>query len=141
MRLAALRPLDSRTLLFIRSAVQALACVGTAEDIKWLQPLPIRDEAVLSSDVQAAIAHIEHRAKPLETLLAEVNGKSSFIALARSRRNGKTLPRWKSNARLDTMWMALRDGKWRDIHNHALLSPQLTCMPITMTDNVGRTCR
>lgn len=83
VRLVALRSLDSKALPFVRSAVQALACTGNVEDVELLQPLLTRGEPVLSSDARAAIAHIEHRAKSLETLLAEVNDRSSFVAFAR----------------------------------------------------------
>lgn len=85
VRLVALRSLDAQDVLFIRSAVQALACTGHAEDISSLESLAIKSESNLSSELSAAIAHIKHRSKSIEELLAEVSDKSSFIAFAEAR--------------------------------------------------------
>jgi hypothetical protein len=83
VRLVALRSMASDDLLFVRSAIQALACTGRAEDVSVLKSMHARHPDVSVEQV-AAIAHLEQRTKSLETLLDEVNSRNSFVVFARA---------------------------------------------------------
>jgi hypothetical protein len=84
VRLAALRSLDAKDPLLVRSSVQALACTGHAEDIALLESMSANSEPAISSEASAAIALITHRGKSIDALLAEVVDLTSFVAYARA---------------------------------------------------------
>lgn len=66
----------------LRSAIQALACGGDAEDVARLRPLAASEDAAVASEASQAIQYIEHRMKSLEHLLDEVDSRDAFIAFA-----------------------------------------------------------
>ncbi|MCK9386750.1 MAG: hypothetical protein M0Q15_19235 [Nevskia sp.] len=68
--------------LLVRSAIQALGCVGAEDDIKNLQSLLISASDQIYVDVEAAIALIYHRGKSIEVLLNEVIDQASFVVFA-----------------------------------------------------------
>ncbi len=84
IRSVALRLLEAETLRLRRSAIQALACVGTPDDLPVLASLRGVSDALLSAEIDAAHRHLAYRMKSLEALLDEVNSKASFVLFARA---------------------------------------------------------
>jgi len=95
LRAVAVPLLSSEGGALLRSAVQALACTGTAADLQALEELKGRVDATLGREVEAAIQQIQYRAKSLEALLQEVDSEASFIlfarALAKDRENAASI--------------------------------------------------
>lgn len=84
IRRAALDLIRSENSLIVRSAVQALACTGTKEDMPALVARKGEPEGLMWREVEAALAQIEFRSKTLEALLEEVCDQRSFVLFARA---------------------------------------------------------
>lgn len=81
----------------LRSAIQALACLGTSNDAGSLHFLAEHADKRISFEASCAIAHIEFRHALLETLLESVQDRDSFVrfaeALAKERERAAKLER------------------------------------------------
>lgn len=97
LRQAALGLVSSSEGAVLRSAVQALACLGTNDDAGPLRNLAEGADEQISSEASSALAHIALRHTPIEALLEAVNDRDSFVrftqALAKERELAMKLER------------------------------------------------
>lgn len=89
LRQAALELVNSSDGAVLRSAIQALACLGTNDDAGPLRALAEHADEQISSEASSALAHIELRHTTIEALLETVSDRDSFVrftkALAKER--------------------------------------------------------
>lgn len=105
IRSKALELMRSDDQLLARSAIQALACVGTKDDVGELKLLASSVGPELLLEAQAAACYIVQRTKLIEELLEEVDSRESFLvfveALAKERLRAEKLERADSRLRLE----------------------------------------
>ncbi len=78
------RTVDNPAQLLVRSAIQALACVGSIDDVVVLERLKDSRDRIIAAEASEAINYIQNRLKSVEDLLGEVDSAASFIAFARA---------------------------------------------------------
>lgn len=97
LRQAALELLNSSEGAVLRSAIQALACVGTNDDAGPLNELAEHADEPISSEASSALTRIALRHTPIEALLEAVSDGESFVrfteALAKERELAAKLER------------------------------------------------
>lgn len=97
IRQAALELLDSSEGAVLRSAIQALACLGTNDDAGPLHYLAEHADEPISSEASCALARIAVRHTPIEVLFEAVHDRDSFVrftqALAKERELASKLER------------------------------------------------
>lgn len=105
IRIEALELIRANDHLLARSAIQALACVGTKHDVTELAPLASSSDEELSTEARAAVSHILQRSKSIEELLDEVDSKTSFLlfveALAKERLRAEKLEQADNRPRFE----------------------------------------
>jgi hypothetical protein len=89
IRQCALEIVSNRKEALLASALQALACIGHAEDIEIVRRVQ-RSPGTSAVEAQAALAYLEHRMRPIETLLVEVTSRESFVTFARALAKDRT---------------------------------------------------
>ena len=97
LRQAALELANSSEGAVLRSAIQALACVGTNDDTGPLRAIAEHADEQISSEASSALGHIALRHTPIEALLEAVSDRDSFVrftkALAKEREVAMRLER------------------------------------------------
>lgn len=97
LRQAALELVNRSEGAVLRSAIQALACVGTFDDAGPLRALAEHNHETISSEASSALARITLRHTPIEALLEAVSDRESFVrfteALAKERELAAKLER------------------------------------------------
>lgn len=101
LRASALELINDKDETVRLSALQALACVGTIQDINIIKTSLTFAQDGVQVVVSAAIDQIHYRNKSLQTLLSEVMDRKSFVLFARALAKDWDLAQKEENANPD----------------------------------------